>query len=84
MVYRVWGFSGIPGDAGTISVDDSADNSSFLALSGCTTGSIDVSTKPSGIVAIGKTATVRQYVRWQVALGTASDVDLTLSFIRGR
>jgi len=84
MVYHVWGYSGIAGDTATISVDDSADNSSFLALSGCTTGSIDVSTKPSGIVAIGKTATVRQYVRWQVALGTASDVDLTLSFIRGR
>jgi hypothetical protein len=66
----------------TISVDDSADNSSFTALSGATSGVIDCSAATSGIVALGTTATVRRYLRWQIALGTASTVTFALAFVR--
>jgi len=66
----------------TISVDDSADDSSYSALSGATTGSIDCSSVQHGRVAIGRTATVRQYLRWQIALGTANTVTFALSFHR--
>lgn len=86
MTYHVLGYGGAGGATATLSVDDAATNTnpSFSALSGCTTGSIDVSTLPSGIVAISKTATVRQYVRWQLALGTATSVQFVMSFVRGR
>jgi hypothetical protein len=66
----------------TLSVDDSADNSAFLALSGATSGSIDCSTPKSGIVALGTSATVRRYLRWQIALGTATTVTAAWAFIR--
>lgn len=66
----------------TLSVDDSADNSSFLALSGATSGSIDCSTPKSGVVALGLTATVRRYLRWQIALGTATTVTAVWAFVR--
>lgn len=66
----------------TLSVDDSADNSSFLALSGATSGSIDCSSVQHGIVALGVTATVRQYLRWQISLGTATTVTFVSAFCR--
>ncbi len=71
----------------TLSVDDSAtnlNNAAFAALSGATSGSIDASTTPkSGMVALGTTATVRQYLRWQLAFGTANTATFALGFIRG-
>lgn len=78
LCYQVFAGNG----TATISVDDSADNSSFLALSGATTGSIDCSSVKYGIVAIGRTATVRRYLRWQIALGTATSVTFALAFSR--
>lgn len=66
----------------TISVDDSADNSAWAALSGATTGSINCAIVQSGIVALATTATVRRYLRWQMALGTATTVTFVLSFHR--
>ena len=68
----------------TISIDDSADNAAWTALSGATSGSVDCSNVISGIVALGNTATVRRYLRWQLALGTATTVTFTLAFVRGR
>jgi len=67
----------------TLSVDDSADNSSFSALSGATSGSIDCSSVQYGIVALGNSATVKQYLRWQIALGTATTVTFVSAFCRG-
>lgn len=67
----------------TISIDDSADDSSYTALSGATTGSITVTAGVSGIVALGATAAVKRYLRWQLALGTATSVTFILSFHRG-
>jgi hypothetical protein len=66
----------------TLSVDDSADNSSFLALSGATSGSLNCAAPSAGMVALGKTATVRRYLRWQLALGTATTVTFVSTFIR--
>jgi hypothetical protein len=73
------------GDDGTVtlSVDDSADNSNWLALSGATSGSINATAGTSAIVALGATATVRRYLRWQVALDTAVTVTFVAAFVRG-
>jgi len=67
----------------TISIDDSADDSSYSALSGATSGEIDCSAVQSGVVALGTTATVKQYLRWQLALNTANTVTFALAFVRG-
>lgn len=70
----------------TIKVQDAATNSdgSFSDLSGATSGSIDPSVTPkSGIVAIAPTATVRQFLRWQIVLGTATTITFALAFVRG-
>ena len=74
-------------DAVTLSIDDSetnADNASFAALSGATSGSIDASVTPkSGMIALATDATVRQYLRWQIAMGSATTATFALAFIRG-
>lgn len=68
----------------TIKVQDAATNTnpSFSDLSGATTGSINCATPSAGIVALGNTATVRQYLRWQIVFGTATTVTFLLAFIR--
>lgn len=78
MVYQVTAGDG----TATISIDDSADNSNWTALSGATTGSIDCSTVKKGVVALGIGATVRRYLRWQIALGTAGSVTFATAFVR--
>jgi len=68
----------------TISIDDSADDSSYSALSGATSGELSTAAGPKhGIVQLGTTATVRQYLRWQIALNSATTVTFALAFIRG-
>ena len=71
----------------TISVDDSATNlndAAFAALSGATSGAIGFASIPAhGIVAIANTATVRQYLRWQLALaGGMTTCTFTAAFMR--
>lgn len=66
----------------TISIDDSANNSDWTALSGATSGEIDCSSVQHGIVALGTTATVRRYLRWQISLNTANTVTFALAFVR--
>ena len=68
----------------TISVEDATTNSdaNFAALTGATSGEIDFSTPTAGIVAIGRTATVRRYLRWQISLNTATTVTFALAFVR--
>lgn len=70
------------GHTATLSVDDSADNSSWLALSGATSGSITVTAGVHGLIALGNTATVRRYLRWQISLGTATSVTFVSAFFR--
>lgn len=68
----------------TLSLDDSAtnaNNAAFAALSGATSGSIDASSTPkSGLIAI--TGTIRRYVRWQIAFGTATTATFALALTR--
>lgn len=80
MMYQVFAGNG----TATISIDDAATNTnpSFSALSGATTGSIDCATPKYGIIALGRTATVRQFLRWQIALGSATTVTFALAFSR--
>lgn len=69
----------------TLKVQDAATNTnpSFADLSGATSGSIDCATRQSGLVALGVTATVRQFLRWQIVLGTATTVTFVMGFVRG-
>ncbi len=69
----------------TISVDDSANGTSWAALSGATSGAIATPTLPvAGIVQLANTATVRQYLRWQIAFGgSATACTFALAFVRG-
>jgi hypothetical protein len=69
----------------TLKVQDAATNSngSFSDLSGATSGSITAAVTPqSGMVALGTTATVRRYLRWQLVFGTATTCSFTAAFIR--
>lgn len=69
----------------TISVDDAATNTnpSFAALSGATSGSITAAVSPkSGMVALSTSATVRRYLRPQIAFGTATTCVYFSAFIR--
>lgn len=71
----------------TISVDDSSTGTSGWApLSGATSGAIATASAPtSGFVQLGVTATVKEYLRWQLAFGgSASACTFALSFMRGR
>ena len=79
--YHVFASSGA-GHTATLSVDDSANNADWLALSGATSGSITVTAGVSGFVALLPTATVRRYLRWQIAFGTATSVTFASAFCR--
>ena len=69
----------------TLKVQDAATNAdgSFADLSGATSGSVDATSTPQhGMIAIGTTATVRRYLRWQLAFGTATGATFACAFIR--
>ena len=85
MMYEIFSL-----DAGTvtISMDDSAtnlNNAAFAACAGMTTAAIAQAATPcAGIIELGHTATIRQYVRFQVALaGGGSTCTFALAFVRG-
>jgi hypothetical protein len=83
LAYQVFAGDG----TATISVDKSTTtnvNASFSALSGATTGSIDCSTPKSGFIALANPSAVGQFLRWQIALGTANTVTFALAFVRGK
>ena len=84
MVYHVTASSGGAHTA-TIKVQDAAVNTdvSFSDVSLVTTGVITVTAGVSGLVATLPTATIRQYLRWQIVLGTATSVTFVLSFHPG-
>lgn len=70
----------------TLKVQDASTNSdgSFGDLSGATSGSITAASSPkSGMVALSTTATVKRYLRWQLAFGTATTATFAIAFIRG-
>lgn len=82
IVYHVFAGDG----TATIKVQKSTTtnlNASFSDLTGATSGSIDCSTPTAGIVAVSKTLSIGQYLRWQIVLGTATTVTFSLSFVPG-
>jgi len=80
MVYQVTAGNG----TATIKVQDAATNTnpSFSDLTGATSGVITAAAGVSGLVAIGVTADVRRYLRWQIVLGTATTVTFVVAFVR--
>ena len=69
----------------TLTAQDAAVNNDggFAAITGATSGSIDASAAPkSGMIALGTTATIRRYLRWQLAFGTADTATFVAAFIR--
>ena len=83
MVYQIFAVAGT--GSAIIKVQDAATNTnpSFTDLTGATTGSIAHSAMPTaGIVAIGTTATVRRYLRFQVALTGITSITVALAFVR--
>jgi hypothetical protein len=80
-LYSVLAGSGGDGTA-TLSVDDSANNSDWTALSGATSGEIDCRDRQAGIVALTPAATVREYLRWQIAFNGATEVTWVAAFMR--
>jgi len=68
----------------TLKIQDAATNldGSFGDL--VSSGEIDASGAPlSGVVALGTTAAVKRYTRWQLSLNTATTVTFVLGFVRG-
>lgn len=80
-LYEVLAGSGGDGTA-TLSVDDSANNSDWVALSGATSGEIDCRNRQAAIVELATNATVREYLRWQIAFNGATSVTWVAAFMR--
>ncbi len=69
----------------TTKIQDAATNTnpSFADLSGATSGAIANTAVPaSGVVALAITATVRQFLRWQIVLSGITSVTFALAFVR--
>lgn len=80
MAYQVFAGNG----TATIKIQDSANNTDWLDVSGLTTGVTDFSSVAAGIVQLATTATIRRYTRWQIVLGTATTITFALALVRGR
>ncbi len=88
MMYQVTTAVGAGDMTATIKMQDSTEevNGSYgdLLSSGVINcGSGGVAVPISGVVALATTATVKQFVRWQILLGTATSVTFLLAFVRG-
>lgn len=69
----------------TLKAQDAATNSnvSFTDLTGATSGSIDASVSPKhGMAALGTTAAIQRYTRWQLVFGTATTATFVMALIR--
>lgn len=84
LMYQIYSITG--SGTVTVSIDDSANGTTWAALSGATTGAIATASAPtSGVIELATNATVRQYLRWQLAFGgSASACTFALAFVRGR
>lgn len=83
LMYQIFSITGT--GTITLSIDDSEDDTTYGALSGATSGAIATASAPcAGIVQLSKTATVKQYLRWQLAKGgSATACSFALAFVRG-
>lgn len=82
LMYHIYSITG--SGTVTVSIDDSANGTTWAALSGATSGAIATASAPtSGIVQLATTATVRKYLRWQIAFGgSATACTFALGFMR--
>ena len=82
MIYQVLATSGA-GHTATISVDDgtSAADADMDPLAGCTTGSIAMPVGQCGVI-VPTTLTIRQFLRFQIAFGTATSLTWVCAFMR--
>lgn len=62
---------------------DTNIDASFAAITSATSGSITAASTPqSGMIALGTTAAIKRYLRFQLALGTATTCTFASAFIR--
>jgi len=80
MAYQMFSSDG----TATIKIQDAATNSDGNFSDLVSAGELDASSTPkAAIVVLGKGATVERYIRWQLALNSASTVTFALAFVRG-
>jgi hypothetical protein len=82
-VYHIFSSNGTV----TVTAQDAATNlnASFSAITGATSGSVDATSAPKhGMIALGTTSAVRQFLRPQIAFGTATTCTYVSAFIRNR
>jgi hypothetical protein len=82
MMYHVITSAGSGGKHATIKVQD-CDTAGGTYADIVSSGVIDTAAGISGAVALAVTATVRQYVRWQVVFGTGGDELTSITFVLG-
>lgn len=83
MMYQITSADGAGNMTAAIKVQDADTNSDGSFGDLLSSGTINcVNGGVSGIVTLAKTATVKRYVRWQLALGTATKVTFALAFCR--
>jgi len=84
--WLMWHVSAMsPAGSAIISIDDSANGTDWLALATATTAAIASTSVPTGgLIQMARTATVRRYTRWQLALTTSTSCTFALCFMRGR
>lgn len=83
LMYQLFAVAGT-GDV-TIKVQDAATNSdgSFADITGATSGAIAHTSAPTaGVIALGRAADVRRYLRWQIALNGITSATFALAFVR--
>jgi hypothetical protein len=88
MMYHVTTSAGSGGIHVTLKVQDSDTNvdgdfDDLLSTGVIDTGAVGASVPCSGVVALAPTATVRQFVRWQIVMGTGGDECTSATFVLG-
>lgn len=78
MMYQVFAGDG----TAAIKVQDAATNADGSFADLLSSGTIACTAATAGVIALASTATVRRYVRFQIALGTATTVTFALGFVR--
>jgi hypothetical protein len=85
LCYQIFSVTGTGSVTVKVQEADTNVNGSFADLSGATSGAIAHTAVPcAGIVALGTTAAVKRYLRWQIALVTITSVTFALAFVRGQ
>ena len=77
-MYQVFSSDG----TATLKIQDAATNADGSFADLLSSGSLDFSNPLSGVVALAPGSTVRRYIRWQLALGTATTITFSLAFMR--